>query len=262
MKPLLLCHASSHASWGCRFLSVMVLATASATSLSAQSALPVTKPAKQRIPKYLDPSLLDLSLILPPPPAQDSGITRAELAEIHHIEQTRTPAQVAAAQVDDHREDLFLYSTVLGEGFNAEALPATAIFSANLRNDVGVVDPPLKALYARPRPYNFDTTLQPVCDVNKEGSYPSGHSFNGYLFAFVLLQMVPEKRAEIMARADDYAHNRMICEAHYASDLEASRRAAYATIGAMLANARFQRDLAVSRAELRQHLALPAMATK
>ena len=227
-----------------------------------QTPVAKAKAPKQRIANYLDSSILDLSLILPPPPAQDSAITRAELAEIHQIEQARTPAQVAAAQTDDHREDLFLYSTVLGESFHSEALPITAAFSASLRNDVGVIDPPLKAFYARPRPYNFDTSLHPVCDTNKEGSYPSGHSLNGYLFAFVLIQMVPEKRAEILSRADEYAHNRVVCEAHYASDLEASRRAAYATIGAMLANPRFQRDLAASRSEIRQHLNLPEVSAK
>ncbi|MCU1322757.1 MAG: hypothetical protein JWM43_2406 [Acidobacteriaceae bacterium] len=227
--------------------------------LHSQTVPAPPKPPKHLIPNYLDPTLLDLSVILPPPPPQDSATTRAELAEIHKIEQTRTSAQVAAAQFDDHHEDIFLYSTVVGAAFAPETLPATAALSARVRNDVGLIDPPLKALFARPRPYNFDKSLHPVCDTNTAGAYPSGHALNGYLYAFVLIQLVPEKRSEILTRADEYAHNRIVCEAHYASDLEASRRVAYATIGAMLSNPSFQHDLGVARAELRQHLHLSSM---
>jgi hypothetical protein len=56
--------------------------------------------------------------------------------------------------------------------------------------------------------------------------------------------MVPEKSAEILARADDPAHNRLVCGVHTASDLEASRRVAYAMFGSMLEEPRFQQDLA------------------
>jgi acid phosphatase (class A) len=206
--------------------------------------------------------MIDFTLILPTPPAQDSATSRSELETIHQIEKTRTPEQVAAAQYDDHHEDIFLYANVIGPDFNPEALPLTAALSAHIRNDIGVIDPPLKALYARPRPYNFDPTLHPVCDTNHEGSYPSGHSLNGYLMAFALIQILPEKSQQILARADDYAHNRVVCEAHYASDLEASRRVAYAMIAYMLATPRFQRDLAAARAETRQHLGLPASPTR
>lgn len=238
---------------------LLLLAFASllaSTEFPAQT-VPQPAPKAAKHPYYIDPQLLDLTLILPPPPPQASDTTRSELEVIHHIEQTRTPAQVAAAQYDDHHEDIFLFASVIGPVFTAEALPLTAALSAHIRNDNGVIDPPLKALYARPRPYNFDATLHPVCDTNHEGSYPSGHSLNGYLLAFALAQILPEKSQQILARADDYAHNRVICEAHYPSDLEASRRVAYVMIAYMLATPRFQRDLAAARAETRQHLGLP-----
>lgn len=248
-----------------KILTVAVLGLFAATataqqpsgSPSVQFESKKTKPVK--VPNYLDPTLLDLALILPPPPSQDSPTTQAELAEIHRIEKTRTPEQVAAAQFDDHSEDIFLFAKVMGEAFQPATFPATAVLSARLRNDVGVVDPPLKELFGRPRPYNFDQTLHPVCDTNKSGSYPSGHAFNGYLYAFTLIQLIPERRAEVLARADEYAHNRVVCGAHYPSDLEASRRMAYVTIGAMLINPRFQHDLAAARHELRQKLGFASL---
>jgi acid phosphatase (class A) len=80
----------------------------------------------------------------------------------------------------------------------------------------------------------------------------------GYLEAFTLAEIAPEKRAEILARADDYAHSRLVCGVHYPSDVEASRTVAYAVFGYMLATPRFQRDLAVAREEMRAKLGLAA----
>ncbi len=68
-----------------------------------------TVPAK-RTPYFVDPSLLDLALILPLPPTQESQTTKAELAYVHRVEQTRTPEQVAAARADDREEDLFIFT--------------------------------------------------------------------------------------------------------------------------------------------------------
>jgi acid phosphatase (class A) len=68
--------------------------------------------------------------------------------------------------------------------------------------------------------------------------------------------MVPEKRREILERADDYAHNRLVCGVHYPSDIAASRNAAYAVFGYMLGTPRFQMELAAARAETRKHLGL------
>jgi acid phosphatase (class A) len=198
-------------------------------------------------------------LILSPPPARDSATAAAELAELHGIEASRTAVQITHAQVDDQEEDIFVFKTVLGPGFSAEALPITASLSAHLRKDESAVGSPLKNIYRRPRPYQVDSTLHPVCLLNPEPtSYPSGHSLSGYLLAFTLVQLVPEKGQQILDRADEYVHNRLICGVHYASDIEASRRVAYAISGSLLASSNFQRDLVAAREETRRKLALPS----
>ena len=38
--------------------------------------------------------------------------------------------------------------------------------------------------------------------------------------------MVPERRKELLARADEFAHHRMTCGVHYASDIAAGRAGA------------------------------------
>jgi acid phosphatase (class A) len=71
------------------------------------------------------------------------------------------------------------------------------------------------------------------------------------MLALTLAELAPEKRDAILARADEYAHNRVVCGVHYRADTEASRRIAYAAFGNMLANPKFQTDLAAAREELR-----------
>jgi acid phosphatase (class A) len=210
---------------------------------------------------YIDALPLHLNLILPPPPARDSAIAIDEIKELHRIEALRTPAQISQAQADDHEEDIFIFKSVLGPDFTAEALPLTAALSAHVRKDESTASSPLKKDYRRPRPYQVDSTLHPVCPVTPEpNSYPSGHSLSGYLLAFTLVQLVPEKRQEIFSRADEYVHNRLICGVHYASDIDASRKVAYAIFGSLTASPRFQQDLAAAREETRRKLGLPLAA--
>jgi acid phosphatase (class A) len=247
--------------------SVTALLLLSAGSYGQTSSAVVTATEKSakapatHTPYYIDPLSLHLNLILPAPPARNSAITTAELTELHRIEGTRTPAQVTQAEADDHEEDIFIFKTVLGSGFTAEALPITAALSAHVRKDESSASSPLKNIYHRPRPYQVDKTLHPVCPLNPEPtSYPSGHSLSAYLLAFTLVQLVPEKRQEIFDRADEDVHNRLVCGVHYASDTEASRRVAYAIFGSLTASPRFQGDLVAAREETRIKLGLPAAA--
>jgi acid phosphatase (class A) len=130
---------------------------------------------------YIDPLPLHLNLILSPPPARDSATAAAELTELHRIEAVRTPAQIAQAQADDHEEDIFVFKTVLGPGFTAEALPVTASLSGHVRKEESAAGSPLKKIYHRPRPYQVDSTLHPVCPPQ-----PGAHVLPERAFAFRL----------------------------------------------------------------------------
>jgi acid phosphatase (class A) len=231
----------------------VLLAVAAAQAPTMKPARPSNAPP--RIAYYFDPTVLDLADLIPNPPSGDSAANKAELTELHRIEATRTPGQIAAAKADENDEDLFLYRTVLGPGFNPEALPITAELGIHVKNEQSVAGAALKPVFARPRPYKTDPTLRPVCGLTDlPNSYPSGHALTGYLEALTLAELVPSKRTEIMARADDFAHNRLVCGVHYPSDIEASRRVAYVVFGYMLATPRFQRDLAAAKAELHAKL--------
>ena len=209
---------------------------------------------------YLGASALPLSPLILPAPAPDSRETKDELAELHRIEASRTPAQVKAAQADDAEQDMFVYRTVLGALFEQAGLPVTAAFQAHVLTEAVAASGTLKNSFLRARRYQIDTTLHPVCpQITAHTSYPSGHSIVGYLMALTLTEMVPERQVELLARADDYAHDRVVCGVHFKSDTVASKAASYAVFGELMRTPRFLEDLKAARQELRAKLKMGAL---
>jgi acid phosphatase (class A) len=198
--------------------------------------------------------------ILPSPPAADSAAGKAELVVLHQLQLGRTPEQVAQARADEKDASMFLFHTVLGDKFNAAQLPLTAALSRKIADEQSANTVPAKTAFHRRRPYNLDKTLQAVCTTGTgDDSYPSGHATAAYLQALVLVEMVPEQRDAILARAAGFAHNRLVCGVHYPSDLEAGQVLAYAVHALLDGNPQFRRDLRAARAELRMALGLPPM---
>jgi acid phosphatase (class A) len=155
---------------------------------------------------------------------------------------------------------IFLSSPdVIGAKFTRESLPLTALLSDHVHNDESVIVNPAKSFFQRPRPYQLDKTLKPACKVNAnttDYAYPGGHGTTGYLEGMVLALIIPEKRDAIFARADDYAHNRLVCGVHYATDIVASKHVAYAMMGIIMNNPQFRRELAAAKTETRSALGL------
>lgn len=219
--------------------------------------------ALARDPIFVSPQQSHAFDILPTPAGSESSTTKDELAELHKLEAARTDAQAAAAKWDDENENVFLYKNVFGEKFTKENLPTLDALAARVRNDEGVNSGVAKEGFHRVRPYNLDKTLHPVCKTKtKDDSYPSGHTTSGYLLALTLIDIVPEKRDEILARADDYANNRLVCGVHYRSDLPASKLVAYTVHAQMEVNAQYQKELVEAKAEVRRVLGYDAQAAK
>lgn len=212
-----------------------------------------------RKPIFVSPEQFDFTKLLPAPPADNSPAGQAALAELHRIEQTRTPEQIARAQADDKEESIFIFKNILGDKFKRDALPATALLSDHLKNDEGVNVKAAKNYFRIARPYHRDPTLKPVCkmtDNRTDFAYPSGHATTGYLEGLVLSMLVPEKKDAIMARADEYAHNRAICGVHYPHDAAASKVMATAMFKLIQEHPQFKEELARATAELRHALGL------
>lgn len=206
---------------------------------------------------YLTAAQVDLLRLLPPPPAADSAQTAAEMAEIVATEASRTPARAALATAD-HEETVFaMFTRTLGPLFSAERLPLTAAMFDRIGETEEVVVGPAKSGFARLRPYLANTALRPIVPQSKSGAYPSGHATRGRLEGTVLAAMLPEHRAALFARIDEYAESRLIAGVHYRTDLVAGQQAGAATAAVLMNDPAFKADFAAARQELRRVMHLP-----
>jgi acid phosphatase (class A) len=206
---------------------------------------------------FSDAKEIDLLTLLPPPPAIGSPRMNAELGEILTLQVTRTPEMVTRA-VADAEETVWRFSDVINDPkFTRENLPKFSAFFDRVVETEGAVVDPAKNEWKRPRPYLYSELVKPVVPLSKSGSYPSGHTTVGTLMGIVLADMVPEKKAELMTRAWEYGHNRLIGGIHFPTDIEAGRIAGTVIAQTIRTHEDYKVEYDAAKAELRALLNMP-----
>jgi len=214
---------------------------------------PVTLCAEGAKP-FSDNKEIDLLLLLPPPPAPDSAQTRRELGEILMIQVTRTKEMEVRA-IADATENIWRFGDVVNNPkFTAAALPRFAAFLDRVVETEGAVVDPAKDVWKRPRPHLYSALVHPIVPLSKSGSYPSGHATVGTLMGIELANMLPEKRAEIMARAWEFGHNRVVGGIHYPSDIEMGRISGTVIAQTISTHPDFKQEFEAAKSELRAAL--------
>jgi acid phosphatase (class A) len=205
---------------------------------------------------YSDNKEINLLLLLPPPPALDSVQMKAELGEILTIQVTRTKEMEARA-IADAAQNIWRFADVVDSPkFNAADLPKFAAFFDRVVMTEGAVSDPAKSVWKRPRPHLYSDLVRPVVPLSKSGSYPSGHATVGTLMGIELANMLPEKRAAIMARAWEFGHNRIVGGIHYASDIEMGRISGTVIAQTISTHPDFKAEFDAAKVELRAALGL------
>jgi acid phosphatase (class A) len=197
---------------------------------------------------------VDPSRLLPPPAVDGSDLQKADLAEVERVYKSRSPERRAQAEWDDKHESVELFFATLGPRFDLAKLPVTAKLLQTVDNEQSVVANIVKRHFLRNRPWAIDPSLV-ACDYKPNAapltSYPSGHATLSYSEGYLLAALMPEKAQPILSRASEYAYSRVVCGAHYGSDIEASHVLGTELAMMMLQNPAFAAQFEASRAELR-----------
>jgi acid phosphatase (class A) len=212
------------------------------------------KPGRHKVLWILTPEQVDPSRLLPPPSKDGSDLQKADLAEVERVYHSRSPERRAQAEWDDKHESAELFNSVLGPKFDLTKLPRTAKVLSEVDNDQAVTANIAKRYFLRNRPWAIDPSLV-ACDYKPNAapltSYPSGHATLSYSTGFILAALMPEKAQAILARAHEYAYSRVVCGAHYPSDIEASHVLGTELAMLMLENPAFHTEFEAARDELR-----------
>ena len=206
-------------------------------------------------PTYLPLDAIDLTMLLPAPPAADSEALRDDIDTVIAIQTAASPARREQAVLDAEVSPQRFVGDLLGPNFTPANAPKTFALLRRVAQEGAVLSRKAKARWARPRPFVVDPRI-PVLTARRPNNpaYPSGHTIFAYEMAIVLGAMVPAKRDELLARAAAYGRSRIIVGVHFQTDIDTGRIAGTAIAAMLLESARFQPDLAAATAELRQAL--------
>jgi acid phosphatase (class A) len=193
------------------------------------------------------------------PPAQGSSTTRTELDALLALQASRTPAQVEAAQADRKTEVRRFYAALGLDEEDPPDLPKVERLASDVEDDVRIAVRSAKEHFRRLRPFEIEPRIDNCIDnVRADLSYPSGHAAFGWSMAWLLARLVPERRALLEARAEEFARQRAVCGVHFPSDLEAGKQAARQLLAEMEKNSEFRAQADAAAMELRAALRLPA----
>ena len=160
----------------------------------------------------------------PAPPAAGSPEDRRDLAVVFDWQQRRTPEQCGRAGAAAHAD----FGNFFGDisPFPSPLPEAAAAVFKRVKTETDGAAAGVKDKFRRQRPFLRDPALSPC--VGRAGglAYPSGHATISRVFALMLADLVPARRKEFLARADEAALDRVIAGVHHPSDTEAGKRLA------------------------------------
>ncbi|OGR38097.1 MAG: hypothetical protein A2X29_00110 [Elusimicrobia bacterium GWA2_64_40] len=178
---------------------------------------------------------------VPAPPAPGSEEDKKDFQTLFDWQARRSEADCAGALAQARAE----YGAFFGDisPFPDPLPPEVSKILFRVYFDGGMAVGAAKERFARQRPFRRDKALKPCLGKVPGLSYPSGHAAVSRLFALLLSDVAPARRADFLARSDRAALNRVIGGAHHPSDIEAGKLLGDAVYAGMLREAAFRADL-------------------
>lgn len=162
--------------------------------------------------------------ILPPPPATDSKLQAVEMEEVKYYQNNVDEARLNLARQDNDIDFFKAYSSVIGKDFTPANYPKAKALIDYAITYTGLNLKDAKEAYSRKRPFIEDSNVKLCVEKPPTGSsYPSGHSASGWISANIWARIFIDKSDAIYARGLDYGKSRIICGAHYPSDVNMGR---------------------------------------
>lgn len=260
---------------------LLIAATTGAVIAQTAATNPTSTAAAAPVPSYLLASQADMLLLLSPPPAVDSPAQRDDLQAVLAAQRAAHANGTLEHAIADAELNCNRIADALGDAQIFTREPQVLTFLNKAARESSALSGQAKNYWQRTRPFAYSSEVERHADMAAQSparavdvgsapgmaparvdlahsSYPSGHSTYGTVCAILLADMVPEKRAQLYARALDFAHSRMVVGAHFPTDLEAGRLTGTVAAQLLMQNAAFQHDFDAARVSLRAGLGLAA----
>ena len=144
------------------------------------------------------------------------------------------------------------FQSVLGPWCTKKNLPGLAKQFADLDRDSKSMTNAAKDHFHRPRPEHEEPRIHvPIAD-DTTFAYPSGHATRGIMYALILAELAPEHRDALLDRGREIGWDRVVAGLHHPSDIIAGRVLGQALAQSLLADPKFQSQLADLKTELHE----------
>lgn len=184
------------------------------------------------------------------PPKNSSLRTQAEIARLLELQKTRTPEDIERIKKEIKLVGFQFDDLSYPEIVDIKKRPKTAALAKAANGDIVIVMFQAKQYFNRVRPHALDPRIKPAIKVPDHASYPSGHSTQAYMWAYLLCELTPtEKHAAILAGAKLIAQDRELAGVHYQSDTALGKRIARQVVDMWMANAKFRALLNAAKSE-------------
>lgn len=195
--------------------------------------------------------------LLPGPPAQGSPAQALDDDAARQAGTLRGSPRWQVATTDavlTFPQAASTFSCALGVPVSAKDTPYLNILLRRSLVDAGLSTYGAKDRYKRTRPFVANKTGMctpaEAAKLEKDGSYPSGHSAIGWAWALILAEVEPARADAILARGRAYGQSRVVCNVHWQSDVNEGRMMAAATVARLHADPTFRADLEQARREV------------
>jgi acid phosphatase (class A) len=237
-------------------LLAIALSLAPAAAARAEDAQPM--PGAEKVHGYLGVAELPDSLaLLPPPPALGSAAEAMDM-EVARLSLTLEGGpryKLATLDADlSFPTAAGTFACAVGVAIGPDATPTLYGLLQKAMADAGAATKKAKDHYRHARPFMIDE--HPTCEASWDerlranGSYPSGHTSIGWAWGEILAEIAPDKTDAILSRARAFGESRIVCNAHWASDVMEGRLIGSATVARLHASAAFRDDLAKAKTEI------------
>lgn len=206
---------------------------------------------------YLEAKALPNSLALIPPPPDPSSAAFALDVEVaqNTFALRNTPRFELAASDYDLKLTHFIddFSCSLNVQITKENAPYLYNLLCRSFTDIGMSTYAAKNYYKRKRPFqvNGEPIAVPEAKsfLEKDPSYPSGHTALGWGFALILSEIDPDHANRILDRGRVFGESRIVCNHHWYSDVVWGRFMGAATVARLHADITFLADMEAAKAE-------------
>ncbi len=148
------------------------------------------------------------------------------------------------------------FACALGTDISAKNTPHLYTLMQQVLTDAGGSTYAGKNTWNRTRPFvvHDEGTCLPSMEplLRTDGSWPSGHSAAGWAWGLVLAEVQPSRATDVLARGLAFGQSRVICNAHWQSDVDAGRLMGAATVAVLHSNPAFMADLAAAKREVQE----------